>query len=150
MVVTKKNTMKRVRLNSFEITSRARKGVLIVRDVKTNPYYILKAFITSSKNYVGLKTKNDINYIKLTEVPIADRYSTGSNVSKLDLLDVFIKQELAAKEVKEEKKIESPSLEEINDKILTIDDFLDDFKIEWKYINVTWKKCSLSNSVGDN
>jgi len=130
VVVTKKNTMKRVRLNAFEITSRARKGVLIVRDVKTNPYYILKAFISSSRNHVGLKTKNDINYIKLTEVPIADRYSTGTNVSKLDLLDVFVKQELHDKEVKEDLKKEAPSLDEIDDKMLTIDDFLDDFKIE--------------------
>ena len=132
VVVTKKNTMKRVKLNSFELTARARKGVLVVRDVKTNPYYILKAFITSSKNYVGLKTKNDINYIKLTEVPIADRYSTGSNVSKLDLLDVFIKQDLVNRDIREEKKEEIdqiPSLDVIDDKMLTIDDFLDDFKI---------------------
>lgn len=132
VVATKKNTMKRVKLTSFEITSRARKGTLLVRDVKTNPYYILKALITSSKNYVGIKTKNNIDYLKLTEIPIADRCSTGSNVSKLDIVDVFLKQDLICKDQNSETKLveESPSLEEIDDKMLTIDDFLDDFKIE--------------------
>lgn len=126
LVVTKKNTVKRIRLNDIEQISRSRKGVQIIRDVKTNPYYLLKTFIVSNKNYIGLKVKNDINYIKVTESPLSDRYSTGSVISKLDIVDAFIKKDLK-KEAIEEKKV---SIEEIDSKMLTIEDFLDDFKIE--------------------
>ncbi|MEG1647813.1 MAG: DNA topoisomerase IV subunit A [Bacilli bacterium] len=133
-IVTKKNTIKRVRLAEFEVTARSRKGILLIRDVKTNPYYVLKTFIISSKCYIGLKTKSDINMIKLTESPIADRYSTGSNISKLDILDVFVNVDLYKNVIndKESDSKEEPdvSLKEIDKKILTIDDFLDDFKLE--------------------
>ena len=44
-VITDKNTAKRVKLIEFEKISRARKGVRVIRDVKTNPYYILKSFL---------------------------------------------------------------------------------------------------------
>ena len=39
-IFTTKNTGKRVKLNEFEPISRARRGIQIIRDVKTNPYYI--------------------------------------------------------------------------------------------------------------
>lgn len=132
IVITKKSTIKRVKLSEFELISRARKGVLLIRDVKTNPYYILKTLITSSKAQLGIKTKIDITYIKVTESPICDRYSTGTSISKENIIDVFVKSnvEKEEKEIKEEvNPIEETSLDEIDKKILTIDDFLDDFKI---------------------
>ena len=43
-LITSKNTGKRVKLTEFELTSRGRKGVQVIRDVKTNPYYIINAF----------------------------------------------------------------------------------------------------------
>ncbi len=93
-VITSKHTAKRIRLAEFEITSRARKGVLMVRDVKTNPYYIFATFIVNSKTKLMYKTKEDILEIKVTEFPIADRYSTGSQFTKQTLFDVFEPVEL--------------------------------------------------------
>ena len=136
-IFTTKNTGKRVKLNEFEPISRARRGIQIIRDVKTNPYYILKSFIINSKHNVGLKFKEDIETIKLTELPIADRYSTGTTLSKQQMLDVFIEKELEnpskqEKAIVEAKTIEKEdiSLESIDNKIMTIDDFLDDMNIE--------------------
>ncbi|MGE5456208.1 MAG: DNA topoisomerase IV subunit A [Ignavibacteriales bacterium] len=133
MVITDKNTGKRIKISEFEKTTRARKGILLVRDVKTNPYHILKTFIFNSKDMLGLKTDNDIIYIKPTELPIADRYSTGSNISKDNIREVFIESTLSKKDnIKEEvveEKEEPVSLETIDERIMTIDDFLDDFKI---------------------
>ena len=132
-IITSKGTGKRVRLNEFEISTRARRGVQVIREVKTNPYTILKTFITESKNYIGLKNA-DINTIKLTELPINDRHSTGSQISKHDLTDAFIVKTLirAPKEevevlMTEEKvvpKKDKISLKEIDDRLMTIDDFL--------------------------
>ena len=132
-IITSKGTGKRVRLNEFEISTRARRGLQVIREVKTNPYTILKTFITESKNYIGLKNA-DINTIKLTELPINDRHSTGSQISKHDLTDAFIVKTLirAPKEevevlMTEEKvvpKKDKISLKEIDDRLMTIDDFL--------------------------
>ncbi|MDD3187261.1 MAG: DNA topoisomerase IV subunit A [Bacilli bacterium] len=127
VVTTKKNTAKRIKLSEFETISRARKGVQIIRDVKTNPYYILKTLIASGKQKYGFKTKSDVDLIKITEIPISDRYSTGTAISKEDILDCFLETNVEENNV-EVKKVQN--LEEIDNKMLTIDDFLDDFKLE--------------------
>ncbi|MDD2392220.1 MAG: DNA topoisomerase IV subunit A [Bacilli bacterium] len=134
-LITDKNTGKRIKLSEIEKISRARRGISIIRDVKTNPYHILKAFIANPKTSLGLKQGNDFDYIKITELPITDRNSVGSTISKNNIDAVFIEQELTKKEdetnshtIKNEEK-EEISLESIDRKIMTIDDFLDDFKI---------------------
>ena len=118
-VVTSKHTAKRVRLSEFEFTSRARKGVLMVRDVKTNPYYIFMTFIVNSKNKLMYKTKEDIIEIKITEFPIADRYSTGSQFTKQNILDMFRQIELRkAEDVIDDSTNKSDSDEDEIGKIL--------------------------------
>lgn len=141
-IITTKGTGKRVRLNEFELSSRAHRGLQVIREVKTNPYKILKTFITESKNYIGLKN-SDINIMKLTELPISDRHSTGSQIAKHELTDAFVvanltqeikeqveipsSDESVKEKSKEESKIlkkERISLKEIDDRLMTIDDFL--------------------------
>lgn len=144
-IITTRGTGKRVRLNEFELSTRTRRGIQVLREVKSNPYVVLTTFIEDSKNYIGLKN-GDINTIKLTELPIADRYSTGSQISKHELTAAFIittltratKEQTKIVEEKEtekekqtpqieEKKIpkkEKISLQEIDDRLMTIDDFL--------------------------
>lgn len=130
-VATLKSTLKRVRILEIEKTSRARKGIQIIRDVKTNPYKIAKALIISNRHEIGIKYQNDISYMKLTEIGIMDRYSTGSSVSKDKLVTIFERQNLTkeVEEVKPEIK-ESVKLEEIDKKIISLDDYLDNFKLE--------------------
>lgn len=128
-VITEKGTGKRIKLTEFEKTSRARKGVQIIREVKTNPYYILKSFIVGYKETVVLKTKDELIPIKLTEMPIGDRYATGTNLVKQDLLAVFPSSKVVGQESKEQViEKENISLETIDDKIMTIDDFLNDIE----------------------
>lgn len=143
-ILTDKGTGKRVRLTEFELSTRARRGLLLIREVKTNPYKILKTFIIDPKNYIGIKNPDILN-LKLTELTIADRHSTGSLISKKQILDAFVvaslerqqQENLAASpiveeepeiiEVLEEKappKKERVSLKEIDDRLMTIDDFL--------------------------
>ena len=125
-VITNKMTGKRIKLSEFEITSRARKGVQIVREIKTNPYYILKTFIINYKESLGLKLKDEIVDIKLTELPIMDRYSSGSSISKNEIMDVFTIKGLEDKDDIKEVEIEKENidLDTIDQKMMTIDDFL--------------------------
>ena len=129
-IITANGTGKRVKMTEFEQSTRARRGVLLVRDVKTNPYHILKTFINVKK--IGILT-TDINYMKVTELPIVDRYSTGTVINKKGIVDCFEEVTLTKEEKEKpniiEEEIIEISLDDVDEKILTIDDFLDDFKI---------------------
>ena len=74
---------------------------------------------------------SEIKIIKSTEIPILDRYSTGSQISKKSLETAFINVELVKKEditeevvIMPETEIKKVSLKEIDDRLMTIDDFL--------------------------
>lgn len=135
-VVTTKGTAKRVRLSEFELSTRTRRGILLLREVKTNPYEVLNTFITDSREHLGLRNGKIVE-VKLTELPISDRYSTGSQIVKQKITDAFIMTSLSSKskkkesseEVVEKEEVKIPkkdtvSLQEIDDRLMTIDDFL--------------------------
>ena len=129
-IITNKGTAKRVKINEFEKTTRAKRGLLVLREVKTNPYEVVKAFVIDSREYIGIKT-NEIVTFKNTEIPIMDRYSIGSNISKKEIIDAFVNKELVKlKENEDKPKIEKTSetkkvsLKEIDDRLMTIDDFI--------------------------
>ena len=124
-IFTQKSTGKRVRIAEFDLSSRARKGLLVIRDVKTNPYYILKSFVAPNKKIFGLRYAEDIEEIKNTELPIVDRHSTGSVISKKHLQDVFELFETESEDVQDVIKEKEPvSLQSVDERIMTIDDFL--------------------------
>lgn len=127
LVLTDKSTAKRVKVSEFERTSRARKGIQIIRDVKTNPYHIINSYIIDNKTNIGLIFKEDIEFRKATDISILDRYSTGTNLSNKQINGMFIETNIInPKDIKEE--IKEVSLESIDEKIMTIDDFLKDFE----------------------
>jgi topoisomerase-4 subunit A len=136
-VITLKSTGKRVRMSEFERTSRGRKGIQLIRDVKTNPYRILKTFVCDKCEFT-FKVGNDFDVLKSTSLPIMDRYSTGSSISKGNISSIFESVTLIDSDDAFGSLNESPieevetidiKLDEIDEQILTIDDFLDDFKI---------------------
>lgn len=132
-LVTNKNTAKRIHLEQFECISRAKKGVQIIREVKTNPYNILASFVTNNKDSLGIKKRDEIVNIKVTELPILDRYSTGTTICKGNIIDIFKVFKPISNVTDNVDKVledkEKSSLDNIDNKIMTIDDFLDDFKI---------------------
>ena len=127
-LLTDKGTGKRIKMDDFEIISRARKGVLVIRDVKTNPYKIINSFVIDKKEILGIKT-NEINTMKITELPICDRYQTGSIISKDKILDSFIVADIVAEEETDNPPVE-PQLNNVDERMMTIDDFLGDFTVE--------------------
>ena len=144
-IVTNNKTAKRVKLMDLQIMSRAKKGSLIMKKVKTQNYFIINAFTSESRDVISLKSDSEIKDIKNSDIPIMDMQSTGSLISKYMVENVFIKANLIKqKEVileedenqnqdsitTDAKPIEST--EEKPDKEVkefTLDDFLDDFKI---------------------
>lgn len=124
-IITDKNTAKRIKIDEFDLSTRARKGLQVVRDVKTNPYHILSSFAVKNKIELGTIT-DETKYIKVTDLPICDRYQTGSSISKQQIENVFIKQTLE----KDETEEIDVSLDKVDEEMMTIDDFLGDLKID--------------------
>lgn len=129
-LLTTKSTGKRMKLSEFDKSSRARRGLMILKEVKTNPYNVLKTFALDSKCHIGL-LEDTIQTIKLTELPILDRYSTGGSVTKKEIKDAFVvhtleevNQEEEKQEIKKEPIKKQVSLKEIDERLMTIDDFL--------------------------
>lgn len=129
-IITNKGTGKRIKLSEFTKTSRAKRGVQIIRDIKTNPHLVLRSFILDNKEEIGLKIGEKIVMIKLTELPIADRYSAGSQITRSIISTVFNNISLIKKE-ENNKSItrEQVSLNDVDEKMETIKGFLDDFNI---------------------
>ena len=125
-VFTNQGTAKRIKLKDLNTLSRAKRGTTLIKKVKTTNYELLSAFITNSKDTIGIKCNNDIITLKNSEIPINDLASTGSVITKQKLTKAFISKEL---KLIDDKDIELPKLKEESTKELTIDDFIDDFKL---------------------
>ncbi len=130
-IITDKGTAKRVKLTEFEKTARARRGLMLIKEVKSNPYKIVNVFTTSTKNTIGIKT-SDIKEVKLTELPINDRYSTGSSITKEYIYQTFItksiEKDINSYQPDKENIIDTPkvSLKEIDERLMTIEDFIEE------------------------
>ena len=128
-VIMNKGTGKRVKLSEFEKSTRARRGLMLVREVKASPYKIVKTFTVDAKNYIGIKT-DEINEMKLTELSIMDRYSTGNNITKKKIVDAFNICSLVKKNEGDKPNINKDvpktriSLKEIDERLITIDDYI--------------------------
>lgn len=127
-IFTNQKTAKRVKLSELNMLSRAKRGTTLIKKVKSTNYEIIKAFSTSTKDIIGIKSKDDIYLVKNSDIPIMDKESTGSVILKQTISDVFISQEL---DIIKDEDIELPKVKKEEEKIqeLTIDDFLNDFKL---------------------
>ena len=129
-IFTDKGTGKRMRLTELEKTTRAKRGILLMKIIKSNPSKIINAYINQSKSLVGVISDNYSKIIKITEIPIMDRYSNGSYVIKDRIISSYLVSELITKEDKKEKveeiKVEKKqiSLSEIDDKLSNIDSII--------------------------
>ena len=124
-VFTNQKTAKRVKLKDLSFLSRAKRGSSLLKKVKSTKYEISFAFLTNSKVEIGYITGEDTNLLKNSDIPIMDVQSTGSVYTKLNISDVFV--------IKNMKNIDENSFvvkqEEKTNEELTIDNFIDDFKL---------------------
>lgn len=131
-ILTDKGTGKRVKLLEFEKVSRAKRGILLMKVIKSNPSKVIKVYIEDSKKQIGIVSDDYIKIIKINEVPIMDRYSNGSYVIKDRIVSSYDVALLESEETKEEDnsyiKIDKKdmSLKEIDDKLSSIDSIINE------------------------
>ena len=125
-IFTNYKSAKRIKLAELNLISRAKKGNMLFKKVKTKDYKILFAYLTNSKDINLYKVDNELKEMKNSEIPIMDITSTGSIIAK-ENVDVWA---LKANDTnmlnkKEEIKEETKS----NEKQLSFDSFIEDFKL---------------------
>ena len=139
-IITDKGTAKRLKLSEIEKTSRANRGILLMKEIKSNPSKIIRTYLMPSKEGIVVNSISGSKEVKLTEISIMDRPSNGSFIVKDRVLDThkcvnIMSQYSDGLKIENisgnlEKKIvmttnkEVKSLKAIDDKINTIDEIL--------------------------
>ena len=131
-IFTDKGTGKRTKLLEFEKTSRAKRGILLMKVIKSNPSKIVNVYIVNNKNVVGIISDNYSKLVKISEVSIMDRYSNGSYVIKDRINNSYMVTDLVSED--EEVSITSGSsdvkkdisLKEIDDELSKVDSIIND------------------------
>ncbi len=130
-IFTNNKTAKRIKVSDLNVSGRAKRGSTLLKKPKTVNYEVAYVLATSSKDDIGIKSDSEIRELKNSDIPIMDLNSTGSAISKYQLDAAFKIVKLTSilknpklTEEEEEKPSQSTEVEE-----LTIDDFIDDFKL---------------------
>ena len=140
-LLTNKGTAKRMRFTEIDMGTRGNRGLLFMKEIKSNPSRIVKAYVTNTKNNIMVISDNYTKEVKLTEIPIMDRYSNGSYIIKDKIKSSYLESTMLTKEdfqnleYIEDKKPEQvelnfdmlnkKSLKQIDDKMVIINNFLD-------------------------
>ncbi|KEF37679.1 DNA topoisomerase IV, A subunit, Gram-positive/DNA gyrase, A subunit [Schinkia azotoformans MEV2011] len=81
VLITHRGAAKRMNLKEFEKTSRAKRGVVMLRELKTNPHKVTGILSASENETVYFKTEKDfIESLNPNDLRENDRYSNGSFV----------------------------------------------------------------------
>ena len=139
---TDKGTAKRMRFSEIDMGTRGNRGLLFMKEIKSNPSHIVDAYVEDVKTEVVVVTKKYEKEMKIVDIPIMDRYSNGSFVVKDKIKDTYLKvQELSkdalsgleyVEEAKPEQEqlsfdmLNKESLKEVDDRMVVINNFLDD------------------------
>ncbi|AIM15053.1 DNA gyrase subunit A [Bacillus sp. X1(2014)] len=81
VVATQRGAVKKMKLTEFEKATRAKRGVVILRELKANPHRISGFVVAQDSDTIYLQTeKSFIETIKVGDIRFSDRYSNGSFV----------------------------------------------------------------------
>ncbi|MCA0969014.1 DNA topoisomerase IV subunit A [Halobacillus litoralis] len=85
LISTQRGAVKRMRLKEFERTTRAKRGVLMLRELKKNPHRLIDVHLIQRDDELILQTtKDETKTIKPMDYKANDRYSNGSFVLDTD------------------------------------------------------------------
>ncbi|MEJ9281516.1 DNA topoisomerase IV subunit A [Ureibacillus thermosphaericus] len=79
LVVTHRGAIKRMSISEIERTGRAKRGLVILKELKTNPHRIFNVLVVNEEDSVLVATKKQVQEkFAISELTKADRYSNGS------------------------------------------------------------------------
>lgn len=81
VISTQRGAVKRMKLKEFEKSTRAKRGVVILRELKSNPHRVAGFVMAVNQEVIYLQTeKGHIEALKTVDIHFSDRYSNGSFV----------------------------------------------------------------------
>jgi len=85
VLITQRGACKRMRLKEFTKTSRAKRGVVMLRELKSKPHYVKGFYLMFENDYLEFRTENgEAHSINPLELTTSDRYSNGSFIVDSD------------------------------------------------------------------
>ncbi len=79
VIVTQRGAIKKMKLTEFERATRAKRGVIMLRELKSNPHRIISSLIVKEKDKIYIETeKGFAESINVSKIRFNDRYSNGS------------------------------------------------------------------------
>ncbi|QPC46485.1 DNA topoisomerase IV subunit A [Mangrovibacillus cuniculi] len=79
IVTTQRGAMKKMKLNEFEKSSRAKRGSVMLRELKNNPHRLVSLVVTEEDVLVHLvTTKGYVEEVSTGDLRFGERYSNGS------------------------------------------------------------------------
>ena len=144
-IITDKGTGKRMRFSEIDMGTRGNRGLMFMKEIKSNPSHVVKVYIENKDTKIHLVTDNYDKDIKIIDIPIMDRYSNGSyvvkdrvNSSYIDISEPISKENFDGMEYVEEKRPEQAqlsfdmlnkeSLKAVDDRMVIINNFLDNIE----------------------
>lgn len=78
-IATQRGAIKKMKIAEFEKTTRAKRGVVMLRELKNNPHRVAGMDIVDNSDIMNVQTEqNNIEQINIAEMRANDRYSNGS------------------------------------------------------------------------
>ncbi|GCD82674.1 DNA topoisomerase 4 subunit A [Parageobacillus thermoglucosidasius] len=86
VIVTQRGAIKKMPLSEFTKTSRAKRGVVMLRELKTNPHRIVGSVLTDkNEEMLFIRTETgEIETLSVSSLRVVDRYSNGSFIIDSD------------------------------------------------------------------
>lgn len=82
VLVTQRGAAKKMKLQEFEVGSRAKRGVVMLRELKSNPHRVIAVMGTVGKEQISLETTKGLRIPLVTNsLKNVDRYSNGSFIA---------------------------------------------------------------------
>lgn len=143
-ILTDKGTGKRMRFTEIDMGTRGNRGLMFMKEIKSNPSHVVKVYVEDVKSVIHVVTDKYDKDMKIIDIPIMDRYSNGSYVvkdkinnsylevgakEKCDFDNVeYVEEEVKPKEVQQQLSFDmlnKKSLKEVDDNMVIINNFLD-------------------------
>lgn len=79
VIVTQRGSIKKMKLTEFDLTSRAKRGVVMLRELKSNPHRVVGAVLVREDDDITVQSeKGQLESTKASELRYNDRYTNGS------------------------------------------------------------------------
>lgn len=78
MLITHRGAIKKMALSEIEAGVRAKRGVLTLRELKTNPHRVFDVFLVKKNDVLNIETEKGEEKIEVNSFRPSDRYSNGS------------------------------------------------------------------------